>query len=113
MKITKNIQNLKSGDQFEYLVYFEDGFIVAGSEKQQIIFDPKGKVVDAVYKAGSNEEHGRYLFDGPFPHDPDPVDFDKATAKEWFQRMGAHASMYRGGFHWIMNKAGEVEEDQI
>ncbi len=112
MKITRIIANYKSEDMFESLIKFDDGYVIAGSEKDTIVVSPEGVKVGEAHKAILDEQHAialqehveQYGFSGGGLL---AVDFTDAELKQWLEIMGPHAAIPRDG-QYIRLREGEL-----
>ena len=96
MKITRIISNHKSEDMFESLITFDDGYVIAVSEKDTIVLSPEGKKVGDAHKAVPDEPHAIFLQKYTEQHGLLPsVDFADEDLIRWLKIMGPHAAVPR------------------
>jgi hypothetical protein len=107
MKITRIITNHKSEDMFESLVEFDDGYVIAGSEKDIIVVSHEGVKVGDAHKAILDEPHAIALQDHVERHGLIGDDFTDAELKQWLGIMGPHAGIPRDG-QYIKLREGEL-----
>ena len=107
MKITRAYVNFKSEDEFESLFEFDDGYIIAGSEKDIVVISPDGKEVGTAHKAVLDEPHSLFLQNQFEIGLENMEDLTDEAMRRRLQIMGPHSAIPRDDV-WYRLRDGEL-----